>query len=203
MKLATILAGVAVAFIPMVAAADYYPYGNNQYYNNYPSYYQQYNATLTCSSSAQNVAAGQSVTFYAQGGQFSQYNWTTPQQTYYNQGAQLTVTLPYVGEQRITVTNGSAQATCLVNVIGNTTGYYNNQYNNQYSNTYPNYNPYQNYNTGYNNNYPYTMQYVPRLPNTGFEPLSGLNMLYAILVLIGAAALLYPYVRKAFVAVIR
>jgi hypothetical protein len=45
--------------------------------------------------------------------------------------------------------------------------------------------------------------YIPRLPSTGFAPVSSLAAAFAALALLGFGALIYPHARKAFAAVTR
>ena len=45
--------------------------------------------------------------------------------------------------------------------------------------------------------------YIPRLPSTGFAPLSALSVALAAIALLGAGVLSYPHVRKAFTAIVR
>ena len=42
--------------------------------------------------------------------------------------------------------------------------------------------------------------YIPKLPNTGFEPLSGMSLAFAAVMLIAVTIVAYPYVRAAFTA---
>ena len=75
------------------------------------------------------------------------------------------------------------------------------------------YNPYPQYTQPYYNQpYPYiisgapvvtvTPSFVPRLPNTGFEPQNGASMAFALVALLAAAFVSYPYVRKAFATLV-
>jgi len=91
-------------------------------------------------------------------------------------------------------------ATCVVTETPVNMPNYNNQYPYGYNNTYP-----------YNYQYPYNNQptvyvtptYVPRLPNTGFEPQNGAALAFAAVALIAAAFLALPYVRKALAIISR
>ncbi len=68
---------------------------NTTTYNQYPTpYYYNgyYNQPLTCSPANQTVNLGQTTTFVANGGDYSQYNWQTPQRSYLNVGQTLNVT---------------------------------------------------------------------------------------------------------------
>lgn len=92
---------------------------------------------------------------------------------------------------------------------------YNNcSSNNCYGSSYG-YNNYSNCSScGYNYTYPtytyptYTYPavqkgYVPYLPNTGFEPVSGAAVAFALVVLAVAGFFLYPYVARALAVVLR
>jgi hypothetical protein len=174
--------------------SSYYP---NQYYQNNGTYGYNYSAPLSCSPSNQTVSIGQSVTFYAQGGDVSQFNWynsVTPNNKSYNIGRSYTTTLQSPGQQSITVTNGQQYATCNINVVGFPIVGYPTQ---------PGY--------GYNNGITYgntpdvmiTPTYIPRLPNTGFGPVNGGALAFVLAFLIAATIAAYPYVRQAFAIVLR
>jgi hypothetical protein len=45
--------------------------------------------------------------------------------------------------------------------------------------------------------------YIPRMPSTGFAPVSSLAVAFAVLALLGFGALIYPHARKAFTALTR
>jgi len=183
---------------------SYYP---NQYYSTYYPYNNGYVPPLTCAPSGQTVTVGQNVTFTAQGGEFSQYNWSNsaqPNQTSYNIGRVYTTTLLSPGTQTINVYNGSQTATCSITVVGYPVAY--TGYNNGYpggiitpvSAIYPG--------TAYPNQYPnvtVTPTYVPSLPNTGFAPMDAATLATVLAVLFAAALAAYPYVRKAFAIVLQ
>lgn len=70
-------------------------------------------------------------------------------------------------------------------------------------------------NAPYYNQYPYqapyvqqapavyvTPTYIPTLPNTGFEPLSGASLAFALVALLAAAFVSLPYVRKALAVIL-
>ncbi len=176
----------------------YYP---NQYYPSYP-YGTTYSAPLTCSPSGQTVTIGANVTFTAQGGDVSQFNWSNssqPNNTSYNIGRSYTTTFLSPGATTVTVTNGAQTATCSVNVVGYPVAGYGYNYNGTYpytgvttispvSTLYP--------------NVTVTPSYIPRLPNTGFEPLSASGYALALAFLIAVAFASYSYVRQAFIAVL-
>lgn len=46
-------------------------------------------------------------------------------------------------------------------------------------------------------------EYIPALPNTGFEPLSTETIVFTLVFLIAVGVAAYPYVRKAFTALSR
>jgi hypothetical protein len=169
---------------------------NSSTYNTYPTpypYNYYNNIPLTCAPSYQTVNLGQTVTFTAQGGNYSQYNWTTPSNTYLNAGQTLNVPLLSTGTQTITVSNGQGIATCTVNVVPSGAPVsVINPINPIYPTNYP------------TNNYgvSVTPVYVPRLPNTGFAPMSSAEAASAVALLIAAALIVLPYVRQAFTAVL-
>ena len=45
-------------------------------------------------------------------------------------------------------------------------------------------------------------KYVPTLPNTGFAPISSASVAFALVLLLAAAGLVFPYVRKALAAIL-
>ena len=163
----------------------------NNYYNNYNSFptpypYQYATPALTCVPPTQTVNLGQTVTFSAQGGDYSQYNWQTPTRSFLNIGEVLNVAFTQTGTQAVTVTNGTQTATCTVNVVPNGAP----------ATTYIN--PYQ---PGQPQAY-VTPTYVPAFPNTGFEPQNGAEVAFAAVVLMALALVIAPYVRKAFAVVL-
>jgi len=183
-----------------------YTYYPNQYYptNSYP-YNTGYSIPLTCTPSGQTVTVGQNITFTAQGGDFSQYNWYSsaqPNNVSYNIGRTYTTTLLSPGTQNITVTNGQQTALCSVTVVGYPVSGYNYQTN------------YPTYSTGVispvSTLYPsnvyapvtVTPTYIPSLPNTGFAPIDGATLATVLALLFAAALATYPYVRKAFATVL-
>jgi hypothetical protein len=175
---------------------SYYP---NQYYSTNPyGYNNSYVPTLTCSPSGQTVTIGQNVTFTAQGGQYSQFNWSNsnlPNNTGYNVGRSYTTTLLSPGTQTITVTNGQQNATCTVNVVGYPIQGYNYPGSTVTPiNTYP-----------VNGIYPVTVTptYIPSLPNTGFAPIDETTLVIALAFIFAAALATYPYVRKALAITLR
>lgn len=176
-----------------------YTYYPNQYYPSYYPYSTGYSIPLTCSPSGQTVTIGQNVTFTAQGGDYSQYNWFSsaqPRDISYNMGRTFTTTLLSPGTQNITVTNGQQTAVCSVTVVGYPVQGYN----------YPTYiNPITTVPVvgGIYNPVTVTPSYVPRLPNTGFEPIDGATLAIALALMFAAALAAYPYVRQAFATVLR
>ena len=181
---------------------------NTNYYNQYPTPYPYgyYNPTpLSCAPSYQTVNLGQTTTFVANGGDYSQYNWQTPQHTYLNVGQTLNITFAQTGIQTVTVTNGTATASCTVNVVVSgapistviNPAQYITNYAGGYSAGYTGYATASNYGGVY-----VTPTYVPSFPNTGFEPLSSTAAASAVVVLIACALVALPYVRKAFTAVL-
>jgi hypothetical protein len=162
----------------------------NNFYNNYNSFptpypYQYAAPALTCVPPTQTVNLGQTVTFSAQGGDYSQYNWQTPTRSFLNIGQVLNVAFTQTGTQNVTVTNGTQSATCTVNVIPSGAPAP------AYVNPYP----------GQPQAY-VTPTYVPAFPNTGFEPQDGATIAFAAVALIAFAVVIAPYVRKAFAIVL-
>jgi hypothetical protein len=160
----------------------------NQYPTPYP--YQYASLPLACIPSYQTVNLGATATFTAQGGDYSQYNWQTPSQSYLNVGPTLNAALRSTGTQTVTVSNGEGTATCTVNVVesGAPAPIVINPSNTIY--------PANNYGVSV------TPTYVPSLPNTGFEPMSAAEAASAVAVLIALALIALPYVRQAFAAVL-
>jgi len=163
------------------ATTPYYPIPTP-----YPYPYQP--VPFTCTASQPTAALGQTVTFNAQGGDVAgPYNWQVEGRSYYSTGPTLSVALMDSGTQLATVTHGSQTTTCSINVA--TSGYYP-------APTAPIL-PTPGAPTVY-----VTPTYVPALPNTGFEPLSATGVAYALAALIAAALMSFPYVRKAFAALL-
>lgn len=161
------------------------PYGGCTYPGN----------TLSCAPSYQTVAAGSAATFTAVGGSSSNYNWVTPNRTYLGVGSKLSVVLQSYGTQTVVVTSGGQSATCTVNVGSGP--------------TYP-------VISGITpvvatptvaavvSGAPVVTSYkVPALPNTGFAPLDTASFAFAVVLLLGTGVFVLPYVRKAFVTVLR
>jgi hypothetical protein len=167
------------------------------YYNQYPTPYPYgyINIPLTCAPSYQTVNLGQTATFMAEGGDYSQYNWQTPNRSYLNVGPTLNVALLSTGTQTVSVTNGISVATCTVNVVasGAPAPVVISPVNPLYPSTTGS--------TSYGGVY-VTPTYVPGLPNTGFEPLSSAEAASAVVLVIAMALIALPYVRKAFAIVL-
>ena len=137
---------------------------------------------LTCSPSYQTVALGRVATFAATGGSGT-YTWSTPTNTYQGSGAVLNTSFNSTGTHIVTVTSGSATAACSVAVVG--ADYYP-----------PTYLPAQTTPVA-------AVTYVvPTLPNTGFEPVDGAMISFALVLLLGAGAASYPYVKRAVAVVL-
>lgn len=162
---------------------SYYP---NQYNPSYP-YYPGYSAPLTCSPAFQTVTVGQSITFSATGGEFSQFNWSlsaVPNSTKYNIGRSFTTVLNSPGQQTVTVFNGQQSATCSITVVG-----------------YPI--PGYSYPQGGMSPVTVTPTYIPRFANTGFEPVGAAGVAFAVVLLMAAGFLAYPYVRRTINSIVR
>lgn len=169
---------------------------NTTIYNQYPTPYPYgyYHAPLTCAPGYQTVNLGQTTTFVANGGDYSQYNWQAPQRSYLNVGPTLNITFQQTGTQQVTVTNGTSVATCTVNVVvsGAPAPVVINPAN---------------YVTGYTPSTTYggvyvTPTYIPSFPNTGFEPMSSAAAASAAVVVIALSLVMLPYVKQAFTAVL-
>lgn len=153
-------------------------------YQQYPTVYPyQYTApALACASQYKTVGLRQNVSFTANGGVGGTYNWQVPGRSYPNAGPVLTVSFDNTGTQLVTVTNATQTATCMIEVVQG--GYY----------------PPVTINTVYPN-YPQSYPTYPHLPNTGVEPLTAAQVALALVLLVGAAYILAPYVRKSFAIV--
>lgn len=165
-----------------------YTYSSGYYYNPYG----YWGSNLSCVPPSQTVYAGQTATFYAQGGQGT-YTWTTPERTYTNVGPVLNAALYSAGTQSVTVTSGSQTAVCSVTVTGSySTPSYNNYNYPSYYPSYPSYTP------PAAPGYVVPGAYVPSLPNTGFEPITAGRWAFALAMLLVVSYFAYPYVRSAF-----
>lgn len=162
----------------------------NNYYNNPTVAPYIPLQPLTCRTDTPVVGLGQTARFTALGGVGGTYNWMTANQNYPNIGPSLNTSFMSSGTHTVSVTNASQTAVCTVSVTTsyvpqNTTSFYQNQY---YS------------------NYPQptlTLQAYPRFPNTGVEPLTSAQFAFALVALIGAAIMSYPYARKALALALR
>ncbi len=136
---------------------------------------------LSCSPAYQTVASGQPVTFSVVGGTPGGYNWTTADRTFLNVGPTLTTILQSTGMQTVIVSNGVQTATCTVTMqaAGNVAI--------QYPGTTPT----------------LVSNFIPALPNAGFEPLSSASLAFAIVMLLAAGVYSYPYVKKALIVATR
>lgn len=176
---------------------------NNNYYRNYPAYIHcgsnDWNGTYDRVPSDFTVAV----------------NGAYPSQNYFDGSANTNVDM-MAGAYSVSITNLSGyQAsysagcsgfmdpkdtpTCTVTL--RPPYYYGGGYNYNYNNYYPTYNTQPSYTyPTYTYTAPapvtYTQSYVPTLPNTGFEPISGGALAFAIVLLTAAGIFLFPYVRK-------
>ena len=139
-----------------------------------------YPSQLSCSPAYQTVQAGQPVTFAASGSGGG-YNWTTADRTFLNVGPTLSTILQTIGMQTVIVQNGVQTATCTVNIQAAGAGVI------QYPGNTPT----------------LVSNFVPALPNTGFEPLSGSALAFAAAALMAAGIYFYPYVKKALAVATR
>lgn len=185
-------------------------YGSTQYGPTPFPYPYQYQPGLTCRTDTPTVGLGQSARFTAQGGVGGTYNWYADGQNFPNVGPVLTTSFSSSGSKLVTVTNAAQTATCAATV---TTAYYPvsgtpfTYPTTSYPTTvYPT-TVYPTYGSGYS--YPTQIPpavsqiYYPRLPNTGFAPLSAEQLAWAVVLLVGAGVASYPYARKAFALAVR
>lgn len=180
----------------------------NSYQTVYPYQYPyNYQPSLGCAPARQTVGLNQSVRFEAVGGIGGTYNWKTPFDNYPNVGRVLTTSFSASGSHLVTVTNGAQSATCEVTV---TTTYYptpvSTPYYPTYNTTYPN--TIYPYGYGCTSNCGYTTptvtsSYYPRLPNTGVEPLTMVQLALALTLVSGVALIAQRHVRKAFALIIK
>ncbi|MDB5224602.1 MAG: hypothetical protein JWO43_224 [Candidatus Adlerbacteria bacterium] len=172
----------------------------------YPTIYQ-YPAVpqvLSCAPGFETVRAGQTASFTAYSG-LGNYTWSVNGKTYINAGQTINIPMEQTGTALVTVNSGSQTATCTVDVVGvgspipsnivvNTTPVITAPAVPVYTTSYTAPGTYNQY------GYPQTQvssQYYPQLPNTGFEPITAAQIVFAIVALIASGILLYPYVRKA------
>jgi|GEM_PF-5689640 len=188
---------VLVAVPQFVSAQSYAWYPGYGYYPAYPPYYSNVvvnPAPLVCTQPYGQVAVGASATFVAQNG-VGTYDWVTSERTYVNAGRILNTTFSQPGPHTVSVTSGGQTAVCTISVTGGQV-YIAPGYSNAPTVVAP------------RNGGGYIVAGVPSislsaLPNTGFAPLGAEQIAFSIVILISAALLVFPYVRKAFVAVIR
>lgn len=191
----TMLAGGTQTCVITVNAGSY------NYSRSYVYPYTYQTPPLTCRTDTPVVSVGQPARFTATGGVGGTYNWKTPYNNFPNSGPVLTTVLDGSGVQSVTVTNAAQTATCNVTVSSN---YFQQPIVSTVAPTYPTYPAY--------NRYPvYTAQPTytataypyPRLPNTGLEPIESAQLAFALVLLLGAAIAVYPYVRKSFAIAVR
>lgn len=149
----------------------------------YPYPYQP--PVLSCASAYQTIPLGATASFSAVGNTGGPYNWATPLRSYQAIGPVLNIAFQNTGTQTVTVSDGTQIATCTVTVVANGSAVLN---------TLP---------PGV---YPQDVyvapptsivtNYIPQLPNTGFEPHSLWQFALALIALVGAGLLAAPYVRK-------
>ncbi len=169
------------------------------YTSQYPYTYTP--PALSCRTETPTVALGQSARFSAVGGVGGTYNWYATGRNFPNIGPVLTTTFDSSGSHSVTVVNAAQTATCPITV---TTSYYPQPV----SYTNPSY-PYQpspatpGYTYPTKPTYPTTSYVAPRWPNTGVEPLGAAQVALAVMLLMGAGIVLYPYARKVFALAVR
>ena len=158
------------------------------YAQSYPAYPYQYGYALTCAPSYQTVTFGQTAHFTAYGGSGT-YSWSTPGSTYPGVGAVFNTTLRNSGVQVVTVTSGSQTAVCTVNSVPSSGAV-------SYTTALSPFVPVVTVPTTY------VAQYVPSLPNTGFEPIQITSYALAFVVVLAAGIFVFPYVRRAFATIL-
>lgn len=168
----------------------------NNYYNNPTVAPYVPLQPLTCRTDTPVVGLGQTARFTALGGAGGTYNWMTANQNYPNNGPTLTAAFMSSGTQTVSVTNASQTATCVVQV---TTSYVPQQpaYPTYPNTTFTQYGQY-----GYAQ--PTLSAYLyPSFPRTGLAPLTAAQVTFALVLLMGATFMGYPYARKAFAIAVR
>lgn len=209
------LSSLAVLFgmlLPVAAFADStYGYNCNWYDGNNSSYWNQYcnnnQGMLTVYVQLQNqyniypYRAPSDFTIYVSG--------ANPSQRYF-QGSQNGTTVRLNGSYSVSLYNETGYTpsyssdcsgtlswndtrVCYVTLTSSYNNY--NQYPPQYQPYYPSYQ--------YQQPVAYITNYVPALPNTGFEPVGAVAIVWSVVLLIAAGLLSLPYVRKAFTALTR
>jgi len=170
----------ATCVVTMSGSSNYSTFPQPYPYNPYTFQY----SALTCYPSYQSIPLGQTANLTATGGTGTIYNWSIPGRSYQGTGQVLNIGFQTTGTQLVTVENGSQIATCTVRVTDPGTPAYIG---------------------GYNNPVTPGLQatYVPRLPNTGFEPISATGIAFGTIVLLGLGVYLYPYARKALAVAVR
>ena len=158
---------------------------------------------LGCVARYTTIGLGQTAVFDAVGGASGPFTWQTPERSYLNTGTRLSVAFSATGVKQVSVMSGTQTAVCTIEVVpnqvalplGEATVY--NAYN-----TYaaaPVYTPVAYYNSAaVAPAVAVTSVYIPRLPNTGFAPVSAAQIALAVAALISTALALLPYVRKSF-----
>ena len=159
----------------------------------YPYPYTQ--LPLQCSTPTPTVNLGQVATFTANSSSGGPFNWATPFQTYPGIGPTLNVAFPTTGVQLVTVTSGSQTATCAVNVVASGAPAPISSVAPGIPADYP---PQVSYQCPAPAPSPaLTSNYIPKLPNTGYAPLSSWQLALMLVSLLSAGVLVLPYVRKA------
>lgn len=166
-------------------------------YNPYPSAYAP---TLSCTPASQTVSLGQNVVLTVGGTSAGPFTWNVDDHTYQSGAPVLSTTFNTSGTRRVTVSNGALSATCQVTVLASTLPVTTTTYTIPTNPTYPT------YPTNYATNYSgvvapaYAPSYppAPKLPNTGYGPLSTTQIVLMISLLSAASLAVLPYVRKTF-----
>jgi hypothetical protein len=157
---------------------------------------------LRCWTDTPVVAVGQTARFTAVGGIGGTYNWATASQNFPNIGPALTTTFMSSGTHSVSVTNATQTATCPITVSAS---YVAQNPGTPFYPTYPG-TTYPTYQNPSYSSYPQptlTSYAYPRFPSTGLEPMTSAQIALALVMLMGATFLSYPYARKAFAVAVR
>lgn len=158
--------------------------------NSILSPYASQRIPLSCAPQLQNTIPGKTTTFIASGGSGT-YNWSTIDRTSLNVGPVFNTTFQNTGTQAVTVTSNAQTAVCTVNV-SSTGGPILYGLPSNINTVVPGY-AY----TGGVAASPSAVTYgfSPSLPNTGLEPMTSVQIAFALVLLLGAGIFFAPYIR--------
>ncbi len=167
-----------------------------------PYAYPYANPAMFCAPAYQTITLGQTATMTAVNGGGA-YNWSTPDQTYLAVGPLLNIAPRAAGVQTVNVTSGTQTATCTLNVLAVNGPV---SYSHPTTPTSPNtlisiassvVAPIASVKPALT----LSANYIPALPNTGFSPVGVKQFTLVLAVLLAAALVAAPYVRKTFTIV--